>query len=437
MLSKFHFRAGIAKVDLSPPEGLYLLGSGEVKALGTHDPLYARTVVLELGMKRIALISIDLCRVFQEPLMEWLRTTVRRTRKISCVLMVATHTHSGPIIPLDEKYELKGMAAWQKSAARKVAQAVEDACDNTVPVKLGTGYGAIQIGHNRRRVNADGSVAMMWANPTKTPTSPVDPTVGVLRIDRVDGRPLAILVNYACHPVVVMGNLQQYSADFPGVTVRRVEQEFGDNPLCLFLQGASGDIDTYYTNVPLENDPVKWMTWSGEKLGAAAANIAKAIQVRESTNPKLAFVEDRLTFRWRWGKGEFEKAMKRVNSPALLEFYMPSVREELQVRTTTVLIDNQIAIMSMPGEGFVEFQMDWRTRCPVESSFFVGCANGFFSYFPTIQAAAEGGHGGAFWTRVEVGAGERMVDQAVIRTHEMLGRFTSAPRPVKVWHSSS
>ena len=437
MSSRVQFRAGTSKVDITPNTGIYLLGSGEVKALGIHDPLFARIVVLEMGKKKIAIVSVDLCRVFQEPLMEWLRNRIRRTRHVSCLLMVATHTHSGPIVPLNEERRIRGMAKWQTEAARKVAKAIEDACDQVVPALLGFGYGAVQIGHNRRRVDPDGSVSMMWANPTKIPTSPVDPTVAVLRIDTKSGRPLAVLVNYACHPVVVMGNLAQYSADYPGVMVKRVENELDCEPLCLFLQGASGDIDTYYTNVPAENDPVKWMDWSGEKLGCVAATVAQSIRTSLPIGPSLEFADDLLAFRWRWAEGEFEKSMRHVNPANLVEYYMPAVKRELLLRMTTIVIDQQIAIMSMPGEAFVEFQMSWRDRCPVENSFFVGCANGFFSYFPTIRAAAEGGHGGAFWTRVEVGAGERMVDRAVIRTHEMLGKFTAGPRPVKIWHGTN
>lgn len=428
------FRAGTSKVDITPDAGIYLLGSGEVKARGTHDPLFARVVVLELAREKVAIVSVDLCRVFQEPLMEWLRRRIRRTRRISCLLMAATHTHSGPIIPLNEEYRLHGMANWQNQAVKTVAMAIEDTCDKLVPAVLGAGYGSVQIGHNRRRVCPDGSVSMMWANPTKIPTSPVDPTVGVLRIDRVGGRPLAVLVNYACHPVVVMGNLQQYSADYPGVVANIVEKEF--NCECLFLQGASGDIDTYYTNVPAENDPIKWMNWSGQKLASVAATVAHSLRTSVSKEPSLDFIDEHHAFRWRWAEGEFEKTMRKVNPEKLVEFYMPAIKKELLLRTTTILIDQRIAIMTMPGEAFVDFQMNWRDRCPVENSFFVGCANGFFSYFPTIRGAAEGGHGGALWTRVEVGAGERMVDRAVKNTYQLLGKFTTAPRPIKIWHSS-
>lgn len=425
------FKAGVAKVEITPSPGLYLLGSGEAIAKSTHDPLYACVLALEVGRTRVALVTVDLCRVFQAPLIERLRKRVRDSRGVSCLLIAATHTHSGPIIPLNEEYALKGMAAWQTGAVRKIAKAIEEAYDKAVVAKLGTGYGVAHIGHNRRRMNPDGTVTMMWSNPTKIPTSPVDPTVAVLRVDTQDGKPLAILVNYACHPVVIMGNLRQYSADFPGVMTKIVEQEFENQPLCLFLQGAAGDIDTYYTNVPLECDPVKWMNWTGERLGSVAARVAKGIGTEAFVEPSLKFAEDLLSFRWRWAPGKFEEAMRKANPQKLLEFYMPQVKRELQLPVATILINRRIAITSMPGEPFVEFQMNWRARCPAEDSFFVGYANGFFSYLPTIRAAAEGGHGGGFWTRVEPGAGERMVDHAIVKVYEMLEKLTPAPVPVK------
>jgi len=97
----------------------------------------------------------------------------------------------------------------------------------------------------------------------------------------------------------------------------------------------------------------------------------------------------------------------------------------------TVLINKQIALMSMPGEPFVEFQMNWRARCPVPDAFFLGYANGSFGYLPTIQAATRGGYGAAQSTQVEVGAGERMVNHAVVKVYEMLGRLGDVPERLR------
>ena len=116
----------------------------------------------------------------------------------------------------------------------------------------------------------------------------------------------------------------------------------------------------------------------------------------------------------------------------MIDFYAPEVKPRQDLPVSTVLINKRIAMMGMPGEGFVEFQMNWRDRCPVRDCFFLGYANGFFSYFPTIRAATEGGHGADnVWSRIEPGAGERMVDHALIKVYEMLGRLTDTPVQLK------
>jgi hypothetical protein len=114
--------------------------------------------------------------------------------------------------------------------------------------------------------------------------------------------------------------------------------------------------------------------------------------------------------------------------PRAFDAYFPSTAPEQQLPVATVLINRRIALVGLPGEPFVDFQMNWRARCPVFDCFFLGYANGYFGYFPTIRAATEGGYGAAGTsTWIEPGAGERMVDHAVIKVYEMLGLLADAP----------
>ena len=97
-----------------------------------------------------------------------------------------------------------------------------------IPVQIGNGWGQTYLGFNRRYIETDRPVQMFWRNEPKISTTfPVDPTVGVIRIDRRDGTPLAILVNYACHPVILGPTVSNYSADYPGEMRRVVEQRDG------------------------------------------------------------------------------------------------------------------------------------------------------------------------------------------------------------------
>src|SRR2546430_12061321 len=102
--------------------------------------------------------------------------------------------------------------------------------------------------------------------------------------------------------------------------------------------------------------------------------------------------------------------------------------EQLELHVTTLLLNKQIAFMGMPGEPFVNFQINWRDRCPVQDAFLLGYANGYFDYFPTLEAAAEGGYGaGDSNTYVEVGTGERMLRQGLVRIYEFLGKLSDPP----------
>jgi hypothetical protein len=97
-----------------------------------------------------------------------------------------------------------------------------------------------------------------------------------------------------------------------------------------------------------------------------------------------------------------------------------------------VLINKRIAIATMPGEPFVDYQISWRERCPAHNAFLIGYANGYYGYFPTIVSATLGGYGAANpATWVEVGAGDRMLDDAVTTTYQLLNRLKPAPEDVK------
>ena len=429
-------RAGVAKADITPPPGLPMYGffdriKDNKLSTGTLDPLYARVLVLEVGKRRLALITLDLGRTFGEPLLTQLRQQVKTSSGISFLIVTASHTHAGPNI-LD-RYPADRPPAWEITAIQKIAGAVSEATRHLVDAQLGTGRGEVYIGYNRRQVHPDHTVAMLWTNPDKRPTSPLDPTVSVLRIDDQKGLPLAVLVNYACHPVVLGPDNLNYSADFVGVMRETVEKAFDGAPLCLFLQGADGDINPYYATTPLADGAVAKRDWSGTQLGEETVRVAKAIHTHVPQQPAIDFADDVLSFRSRWTPAKFRQGLLNSFGPEIFKdhadlFADEPAPEQLELHVTTLLLNKQIAFMGMPGEPFVNFQINWRDRCPVQDAFLLGYANGYFDYFPTLEAAAEGGYGaGDSNTYVEVGTGERMLRQGLVRIYEFLGKVSDAP----------
>jgi hypothetical protein len=285
-------------------------------------------------------------------------------------------------------------ATWYAATEEKIIAAIGEAMKNRFPARIGAGrdvFDSIYMPHNRRHVSPDGKVTMRWDNPKRLPTEPVDKTLRVLRVDDGSGRPRAMLAHFACHPVVLGARNLAISADFPGAAVGHMESRLGDNCMGMFLQGASGDIDPYEMNLHGEYGH-EIVRKAGVSLGSKTLEIAEGVTT--------AAINIRV----------------KESLPSYTQRHKPN--EKLDVGITTIKIGADIALVSIPGEPFVEHQLALAEDAPVEHTFLLGLAyngNGipFTIYLPTIQAAKEGGYGADSVTFLEVGAGERMVSEAI------------------------
>ena len=227
---------GAAKQDITPPVGIKLAagygGQEPPLSQGNHDPLFVRTLVLEAGGVRLAIVACDLTGYANEKIAE----VARERFGISHLLLSSSHTHSVP-----------GARDAESPYARKVEQAIlrglGESVEHMYPARVSAGYrGFPQLGYHRLIRQEDGHARALWENQDRVPYGPVDPEVGVIKFVDESGCPRLILVSYACHPVVVMRNFE-VSADYPGVTCRLVEEAYGDGASCMFIQGAAGDIN--------------------------------------------------------------------------------------------------------------------------------------------------------------------------------------------------
>jgi hypothetical protein len=417
-------RVGVAKADLDPPLGIPMAGYGAARfAKGTLDPLEARVLAVSDGNRTIALVTLDLCFTFDEKAMDQIRADVRPV--VSEVIFHASHTHSGPT------YSEAPQAL--QHAVPRISAAIRSAAQAMVPASIGNGWGQTYIGFNRRYLEPNGTLQMFWRNETKvTTTFPVDPTVGVIRIDRRDGTPLAVLVNYACHPVVLGPDSFNYSADYPGEMRRVIEQELGGNAMAFFLQGAPGDINPYYDKTPLIEDAVGVMKETGRKLALEALRVARTIRTAVPENPRIQTKTVVLDVANRWNREKLEAAVK-AHYPETSGIARRLVVQNMRMPVTTFVLDlgspdRDLAFVGFPGEPFVEFQMQLRAKSPLPNSFFLGYTNGYFAYLPTIAAAVRGGYGANSTVNPSaVGTGERMLDTGLISIYELLGMLGDKP----------
>jgi len=229
-------RVGAARLDITPEADPANPPSGKY----AHEKLYVRSIVLDTGISHVALIGAD-----QGGLSEaiWQEASKQIATELKCpvenIIMSATHTHSG--------WGPGGFRALTDPHAPpppiigQIVEAVRQAKAKLQPARVGFGSGRSYLNVNRDAIDSE---SHLW---TQAPNleAPSDKTVAVVEFAALNGEPIAVYMDYAMHPV--NGFLAGFtSADFAGAATRYMEQAFGDKPVAIFAQGASGDQNPLY-----------------------------------------------------------------------------------------------------------------------------------------------------------------------------------------------
>jgi hypothetical protein len=99
----------------------------------------------------------------------------------------------------------------------------------------------------------------------------------------------------------------------------------------------------------------------------------------------------------------------------------PSVSGEpwrLPVEIHVFRLDSRTAVVTMPGELFVEFGIDLKKRSPFSNTMLIELANADIAYIPTAQAFKEGGYE-TINSRLAPGSGEEMINVALEMLSEL------------------
>jgi neutral ceramidase len=400
-------QAGAARADITPPAGFPMWGYGarhDAASVGVLDPLQARALVLVAGSERIALVSLDLGRAPTRQSTAAIRARLKSEAGIEHIFLVASHTHHGPVLELDNWPDPK--KPYVRELEDKIVEAVLAANKSLRPARIGVASKEVPFNRNRH---------------SRRPDKPVDRDLLVLRVEDEAGKPIAHAVNFAAHPVMQSVKVLKFSADYPGALAELVEKETGAP--CLFLQGAAGDLSP---NPGEHAGPQKF----GQAVGGEVLALAKAIRCSAPINPRLVAREDDFRFRSRVDlqnpsvKGLFVAAFFRD----LVDFYEREYRDGVRPHLTTALLDGRIGFVGVSGEFFCGHSLGLKRRARLEHVLFLGYCNDYQQYFPTIEAAAEGGYGAdPGVSAAEVGAGERMIDRALVQLYQMRGRLPDLP----------
>lgn len=402
-------RAGIARVEITPSTLMAMYGYANRKcgpANGTHDPLFAKVLVLESGGSRVALVTADLGSLVSENL----RRDVASKLDIPVLLLAASHTHSAPaFLPFGSAPAAgEDATSYLTALERKMFGAIEEASRAMFPARLAIGKGSLQLGYNRLLLREDGRARALFDNVERVPYGPVDPELVLLRVEDADGRSRALLVHYAAHSVVLGTTSCKYSADYPGVVQSAVEKAL-EGTQVMFVQGGAGDINPLFQGRSgREDDDFAVMEKMGQLLAGEVLRVNKTVRPLEPVTGPIRVRSEVLTFAERWEK-----------------------EKTLETGITTILIGREVAIATVPGEPLHKLQRMWKEQADVPHPLFYGytwSAGGtWVGYVPDLRSAAYGGYGADASTRIEVGAGEKIMLRHLTNLYDLLGMWKDKP----------
>jgi neutral ceramidase len=443
------FSAGAARVKLDPPAGLAMLGYGNRvgRNTGIHDDLAAQALVLRNGINKIAIAGVDLLALGVR-IADDIRGRVAASTGIPAdsILVCATHTHSAPAFnifatPRADANPAEGRdLEWERALPGKIASAIIQAHDNLEPATLRAASASFTLGTNRRLMRPHRQIQIA-ANRA----GPADAEVRALGAYRANGTPIAFLMNYPCHGVVLCEDNLLYSRDWPGFAMDEVEgasaSAGGERPVSIFLQGATGNID------PRSRGNFEVAEQHGRAMGRAAfdalahAPLLTAAQIAARRIPlrlKLKDISADLAVaracaaqtqasldNHRGGDGYQLKRLRdhhaqSLSALAALEALeeqnrrdrrVDMARRELTTAMTIAAIGN-LAIVGIPGELFVELGLAIQATPYFAQTFVAGYCNDLIGYIPTCAAYPEGGYE-VDAARIAAGSGETIVDAAL------------------------
>jgi len=417
-------RAGAAAVDITPVEFPLNMPGGFSANLAdrAHDPLFARTVVLDDGTKPLSLTVIDSLGAGPEMLNEAKKLASEGTGiPTERMLISSTHTHTGP--PSGATTGPAPAVAYRKLLVQGIAQSILQAHAALQPAQAGAGAHPLPDEVFNRRwylkpgqmpLNPFGKYDTVKMNPGTSPdvldrpAGPIDPDITVLSIQDAKRKPLALISNYSLH-YVGGSPAGQISADYFGEFARlmpsRLRAEAGF--VAMMSNGTSGDIN----NIPFgvirpPREPFEQIRIVAQK--AADTSWLACQKVSYRADIPLGMEQREIVLKYRRPTPDQvaeAKAVVAVKDPAEIE-KLPRLAQnyarnviaaaERTENTLTVTLQairiGDFAICGIPFETFVEIGLDLKKRSPFPQTMVIGLANGRHGYLPTPGQHQLGGY---------------------------------------------
>ena len=236
---------GVAKVDITPetPVRMYGYASRTTESEGVAGPLKAAALAIggDEGDGPAVLLAVDCGTVPVSIRAEVLRRVQAKSPiKPERFMLCNSHNHSGPNLKgmaEREGLQLEHLAAYADLLKDRLEQVVHEALASRRPSQLSWTQGSVGFAANRR-VLKDGK----WVGFGAVPEGAVDHSLPLLRVTDSQGKPIALVVNYACHNTTLRGDFKQIHGDWAACAQQSIE---ADHPgtVAMVTIGCGADSD--------------------------------------------------------------------------------------------------------------------------------------------------------------------------------------------------
>lgn len=381
--------AGVARVDLTPPEELNaaLGGYGDrmsKPAEGVLDRVFAKALVITDGTRRYALVTADVLAfppAFKPALIDRLFDSSWTAEQI---MLLPSHSHSSIDMSAINPANVFGIPQIGiydpklfEVVLDRMTHVIQEAERDLVPVVAGTSSMDL----------AD------WTGNRRREDGPSDSELTITRIDTRQGKPLAVLLNFTAHPTFMTDEHMLFSGGWPGHAQRTLEALVGEGVTAMFYNGAQGD------QRPIarpDSGPSRWE--AAERFGRELGIESWKLWCETPTHGEVAFDYHaqsiplpKLSWHSRFmesGGQEYGLSEKLLRTALPLLF--PSKTTSGSVRI------GELVIVGVPGELCAELGLQIKAETTrvtgAEHAVIGGMANEWVSYILSEEEYRKGGY---------------------------------------------
>ncbi len=395
-LSAAGFKAGVARIDITPEGPIWMSGYASRKqpSQGVLQRLWAKALAVEDARQgRAVIVTTDLIGL-PRAVSDVVAARVLKQYGLprAALLLNSSHTHTGPVVrpnlstmyALDEENDRR-IGAYTRELTDKLVAVAGAALGDLRPARLSYGAGSAGFAMNRREFTPKG------VRLGRNPQGPVDHQAPVLRVDAEDGRLRAVLFAYACHNTTLTGEFYELSGDYAGFAQAEVEKAH-PGATALFMALCGGDQN------PEPRGTLQWAEAHGKALAAEVSRVlaGKLPPLAGPLRSHFRLIE--LPFAAH-SRDTFEKELKDSNpyrvrrAQAMLKAY----DERRPVRRTpypiqAIRFGKGLTLLALGGEVVVDYALRVKKEFGPDQIVVAAYSNDVMCYIPSLRVLKEGGY---------------------------------------------